>query len=273
MPKLVESPAIATLKEVLKLAFPNLRTGTLVNVTPGSRHTSGLAIDIFFNSRNAQEKAAALALIDVLVKHHGAMKWSDLIFTNFHIGGGVGGFGGDGKTHQSWTKGAHDDHIHLDWVDRDLTTGPKGSAAYIDNPYNWSELAKKTDWRAALLTDLQALAAGRPPTPAAPGAPAASAPAWLPGWWKVVQNGQSYYYRFGSDASVAWTPNAPTSGSAAMTAQRNKARIAFASDGSMTLTWDPAGGMSTVEVFRAQGQRKMGGSSNRGGPLIATRLF
>jgi len=271
MPRLVESPAIAALKEVLKLAFPKVRTGTLVDVKPGTRHTSGLAIDIFYNSRNAQEKAAALALIDVLVRHHGAMKWSDLIFTNFHIGGGVGGFGGDGRTRQSWTAGAHDDHIHLDWVDLGLKTGAKGSAAFIDNPYEWSDRARNTDWRPALLSDLQALAAGG--APAAPASSAGSVPAWLPGWWKVVQSGQSYYYKFGSDATVAWTPNPPSSGGAAMANQRNKARIAFGTAGSMKLTWDPAGGMSTIEEFRPNGQRQMSGSSNRGGPLVASRLF
>ena len=159
MPKLVECPAIATLKDCLKEAFPSLRVGTLVDATPATRHTSGVAIDIFFRATIAAEKSAALALIDVLVKHQKVMRWSDLIFNDFHIGGGVGGFMGDGKTCYRWTEGRHADHIHLDWVDLKNKTGAAGSAAFINNPYEWSTDAKNVGWRAALSTDLRSLAA------------------------------------------------------------------------------------------------------------------
>ena len=134
MSRLQECPAITTLKQALDV-LPGLRRDTLVNARPATRHTSGLAIDIFFNSKVAQQKQRALELIDVLVKHQKAMQWSDLIFTNFHIGGGIGGYMGDGHTRSSWTGGGHDDHIHLDWVDRSLRSGPDGSPAFIDNPW------------------------------------------------------------------------------------------------------------------------------------------
>ena len=49
MTRLQECPAIKTLNEILGV-FPGLRRDRLVDVRPATRHTSGLAIDIFFNS-------------------------------------------------------------------------------------------------------------------------------------------------------------------------------------------------------------------------------
>ena len=141
MSRLQECPAITALSQALNV-FPSLRRDILVNVLPATRHTSGLAIDIFFNSNVPEQKQRALDLIDVLVKHQKDMQWSDLIFTNFHIGGGIGGYMGDGHTRSSWTGGGHDDHIHLDWVDRSLRTGPDGSAAFINNPWEHSDISK-----------------------------------------------------------------------------------------------------------------------------------
>jgi hypothetical protein len=234
---------------------------TLANVKPGTRHTSGLAMDIYYNASVASEKQAALDLIDVLVANHPAMQWSDLIFTNFHIGGGVGGFSGDGKTRKPWTSGGHNNHIHIDWVDLSLTTGAKGSAAYVDNPYNWSALAQKAGWSSTLAA---ALSSGG----AVSGTPA---PSWLAGWWKVSEDGADYYYYFGSSNTVTWTDNKPVGQLAPMTNPRNSGRY-LADTGKATLTWNEVGGMSTVETFRIFGASRMDGSSNRGGPLVATRV-
>ncbi len=268
MTRLQECPAIKTLNEILGV-FPGLRRDRLVDVRPATRHTSGLAIDIFFNSHVPRDKARGLELIDVFVKHHKAMQWSDLIFTSFHIGGGVGGYMGDGHTKFSWTGGGHDDHIHLDWVDLNLITGPKGSEAYIDNPYVWSEVAKRTEWRGALEADLRALAsrwaAGAPPT-------AQPMPQWLTGWWRVVQDGETCYYYIDAAGSVVWTYQRPFHQSSTVTDQRNCGTCTVSMGGELSLVWNEVGGMSTVEVFRKISSTSLRGSSNRSGPLVMTRL-
>lgn len=270
MPRLQESPAIRALNAALDV-FPGLRRDRLVDVTPATRHTSGLAIDIFFNAKSATEKQRALELVEVLVMHHKAMKWSDLIFTDFHIGGGLGGYMGDGHTHYPWTGGRHDDHIHLDWVDLKLTTGPKGSPEFIRNPYEWSALAQKTDWRAALETDLRALSSSW--SSGTPGPSASPLPSWLAGWWRVVQEGTDYYYLAQADGSVAWTYDAPRGqGGGTVTDPRNRGRCAIESNGELTVTWNEVGGMSTIETFQRLTPTSLKGRSNRGGPLTMTRL-
>jgi len=271
MTKLVECDAIKALNEALGV-FPGLRRDRLVNANPATRHTSGLAIDIFFNSKTASGMQHGLELIDVLCAHQKSMKWSDLIFTDFHIGGGVGGYGGDGKTRAPWSGGGHDDHIHLDWVDFKLTTGPKGSAAYIDNPYEWSQLAKETGWRAALETDLRGLAArwasgGEPPP-----APTAPMPSWLPGWWRVVQEGETYYYHFRTGDTVVWTYMRPVNQSAPMADAHNSGDCSTSASGALTIKWNEVGGTNTIETFRKTSPTSLQGTSNRGGPLTMTRI-
>ena len=271
MPRLKECPAITALNGALGV-FPGLRRDTLVDVTPATRHTSGLAIDIFFNSKNPTELAHGLELIDVLCKHHSAMKWSDLIFTNFHIGGGVGGYGGDGRTHQAWTKGAHDDHIHLDWVDFSLRTGKEGSKEFIYNPYEHSELAKRTSWRPALESDFQDLAkhwgSGGGASPSAP----TPMPSWISGWWRVIQEGETYFYHFGSGGTVVWTYMRPGNQSTPVANAQNSGNCTGTAAGGVTVTWDEVGGMSTVEKFSKISPTSLQGTSNRGGPLTMSRL-
>lgn len=268
MTRLQECPAIKTLNEILGV-LPGLRRDRLVDVRPATRHTSGLAIDIFFNSHVPRDKARGLGLIDVFVKHHKAMRWSDLIFTNFHIGGGVGGYMGDGYTKSSWIGGGHDDHIHLDWVDLNLVTGPKGSEAYINNPYVWSETAKRTEWRGILETDLRTLASYW----AADGTVGSQPmPQWLPGWWRVAQDGEAYFYHIDAAGNVVWTYQRPSQQSAAVTEQRNRGTCAVSTTGELTLLWNEVGGMSTIEVFCKVSSISLRGSSNRSGPLVMTRL-
>lgn len=268
MPRLQECPAITTLKRSLDI-FPGLRRDTLVDVRPASRHTSGLAMDIFFNSRVPQQKQRALALIDVLVKHQKAMKWSDLIFTNFHIGGGIGGYSGDGQNKQSWTGGGHDDHIHIDWVDRSLPSGPQGSDAFIRNPWEHSEASKQTGWAGALQADLKTLAASWAAAPAAP-------PQWVKGWW-TVNDGSTYYYYF-SDPSlvnlVTYTKTRPANARVAPPKHpMNEGSVSFTAQG-LVIDWNPADGGATRETFTRRGgsESDMTGVSNRYGPLTAKKL-
>lgn len=269
MARLQECPAITALNGALGV-FPGLRRDTLVDVRPATRHTSGLAIDIFFNSNAAQDKQRALELIDVLVKHQKAMQWSDLIFTDFHIGGGIGGYMGDGRTRSSWTGGGHNDHIHLDWVDFSLRTGPNGSAAFINNPWEHSEISRKTGWRVALEADFRTLASkwasGRTAGPAVP--------QWVTGWW-TVYDGNSYYYYFSDQALVTYTKIRPANAKAAPPkSPLNEGKVTMTAQG-LVIDWNPADGGATKETFTRAGasERDMNGVSNRYAPLSAKKML
>ena len=268
MPRLQECPAITALKGALNV-FSGLRRDTLVDVQPATRHTSGLAIDIFFNSNVPQQKQRALNLIDILVKHQKAMLWSDLIFTDFHIGGGIGGYMGDGRTRSAWTGGGHNDHIHLDWVDRSLRSGPDGSEAFINNPWEHSDISKKTDWRGSLEVDLQALASnwasGQPTGPAIP--------QWVTGWWTVYDSNY-YYYHFSGQAIVTYTKTKPPSaGATPPRTPLNEGKVTMTGQG-LVIDWNPADGGATKETFTRLGssEREMNGVSNRYGALTAKKM-
>lgn len=273
MSRLQECPAITALKQAL-VALPSVRRDTLVDARPATRHTSGLAIDIFFNSKVEQQKQRGLELIDVLVKHQKAMQWSDLIFTNFHIGGGIGGYMGDGRTRSSWTGGGHDDHIHLDWVDRSLRSGPDGSPAFIDNPWEHSAISRQTGWAGPLRADLQGLASGW-----ASGATGASAPCsntqWANGWW-VVHDGNYYYYFSGQASTNRVTYTESRSANARIPPPKkpfNEGKVTLTTQG-LIIDWNPADGGATRETFTRRGssESEMSGVSNRYGPLTAKKM-
>jgi len=105
-------------------------------------------------------------------------------------------------------------------------------------------------------------------------ADSASAPksTWLKGWWKVW-DGNTYYYYFGNGSFVQYTKTAPTS-SAPPTKPVSQGDYALDGDsGNLVITWNPIGGLSTVETFHAvEGTRQMNGISNRYSPLVASRL-
>src|SRR5260221_13761494 len=98
-----QSPAIITLSEAIEARFPTIGLLTTNNPHPGTRHTAGLAIDIMLEVRQTNEHRRADQLIEVFVRLHRQMRWSDLIYsdydgttvTYFHIPGG-GGFGTPG---------------------------------------------------------------------------------------------------------------------------------------------------------------------------------
>lgn len=265
MPRLQKCPAINELNESLNV-FPNLRRDILVDVRPGTRHTSGLAIDIFFNANLPQQKKHALSLIDVLVKHQKAMQWSGLIFTDFFIGGGVGGFLGNGEEKSPYRDDTrHFDHIHLDWVDLHDLTGPKGSPAYLDNPYNHPNRSKNTSWCGALEADFRILASSW--------TPGSANTQWLVGWWKVW-DGNTYYYFFDSDGDVQYTKTRPTNVNIPPSRPNNTGTYTFASS-QLILTWNKVQGAEAAcrETFynAIPGCQQMNANSNLYSPLVATR--
>jgi hypothetical protein len=264
-----EAPAVAELKRAIRSVIPSVTLGTIRE--DGSRHTSGLAIDIMLDSRTPDEKSLADSIISALVDCHSQVKWSDLIYTDwtedghptyFHMPAGVGGYGGTPfkKAHISAGIGAlHVNHIHLDWVDFNLKSGDP------TDPYTWSQRARAAGFAAAFRDSLQGLI-GNQSLPSG-----GAAPGWLLGWWKVIENNDSYYYYVGEAGYAYWTDNRPASPNAVapLSNMSNRAQYAISGAKGVQFNWDTYG---TVENFTAQGTRKMAGRSNKGTQLEATKI-
>ena len=75
------SPAIETLKKVLKAEFPQVDTQTGIGNQPASRHTSGIALDIMLNYKNDNDAKIGRRIMAGLAKNLDAMQWSAFIFT------------------------------------------------------------------------------------------------------------------------------------------------------------------------------------------------
>ncbi len=266
-----ECPAVAELKAALRSVLPSVTLGTIRK--DGSRHTSGIAIDIMLDSRTPDEKAIADAIIDSLVDCHSVIKWSDLIYTDwdgdkpsyFHMPGGGHGYGGKALERNpigAATGIAHVNHIHLDWVDFNLKSGDAA------DPYTWSADAKRTGFAAAFKAALE-------PRLSNPPSALGNAPAWLQGWWKVVDgNKDNYFYYFGEAGFAYWTDEKPKSPYAPspLVGMSNRATFEISKADGLVLSWDTYG---TVENFRAKpgsNNRAMAGTSNRGDVLTAGKI-
>lgn len=271
-----ECPAIKELKAALKASFPSVDLQTTNKAYPGTRHTSGIAMDIMLDIREPREKAIADGIIEALKSNYSAMKWSDIVYSDwksdgsiyyYHIPGGGRGYGGKPQERNDYSDDQkHTDHIHIDWVD----FGQKNVGdEYLRNPYKWSDAAMRTGFSAALVKDLQAAAQAQT-SPAAGG----QVPSWLWGWWTITQDGEKYYYYFGLAGFVDWTDVKPRNAGAPMVNPQNKGIFTFSSKDGVSITWDEVGGASTKEVFKtgASGQRQMKGTSNRGGDLVASKI-
>jgi hypothetical protein len=274
-----ECPAIAELADTLEKAFPDITLFTTNNVSPGTRHTAGVAIDIMADVTKAEQRRRAHHIMNALVANWSALRWSDLIYSDFdgssisyfHIpaAGGFGGPIGMLRRNPYTSDTRHGDHIHLDWVDFSL----KNDGALAQRiPYRWSDAAHTTGFAGQLASALAA-------APASLSAPSGDAGAngWLQGWWKVV-DGNTYYYFFSSGLEVFYTKTEPQQSSQPMRNPMNRGRCVLAGTGTtqnlLTIEWNPADGGSTREVFtRLPGRSAMGGTSNRYAPLWATKMF
>lgn len=266
-----ECPAITELAATIESVFPDIVLFTTNNVSPGTRHTSGLAIDIMLDVTKAPKRRLGHTMIDAFVKNHAAMKWSDLIYSDFSGGkisyfhipaaGGYGGSAGLLRRNPYTADTRHGDHIHLDYVDWTLkNTG----ALYNRIPFKWSDAAKTTGFRGALTADLTALggalSASEPKNPA---------PIWLFGWWVVTWKGELYYYLFAADGSVRYTRQRPASSKSALAAPQDKADYSVGADDQISLTWRATG---SVERFKPIRSGQMSGIWNDREPLAASRL-
>jgi hypothetical protein len=274
-----ECPAIAELADTLERVFPKIMLLTTNDASPGTRHTSGVAIDIAADVTKTDQRTRAHHIMNVLVAQWSAMRWSDLIYSDydgqsiryFHIpaAGGYGGKNGLLKQSPYTDDTRHSDHIHLDWVDFSMrNTG----ALYQRIPYQWSPAAKTTGFGPQLEAALRAAPSGGAASTAA--SPAA-APSWLQGWWQV-DDGNTYYYFFDARSQVRYTKTAPARGSQAMQQGLNDGRVTVSGVAADTVVidWNPADGGSTRETFkRVGGRNEMSGTSNRYAPLYAKKMF
>jgi hypothetical protein len=274
----IECPAIAELKRALNGIFPSVETGTIRFPVPADRHTSGLAMDVMLDIRESEEKALADGIIGVLIKHHRAMQWSDIIYSDwnpdgsiayYHIPGGGHGYGGTPLARNNYTADKeHTNHFHIDWVDFKLKNP---APLFQSDPYQWSTAAKTTGFLSAITPDLEAVKGGK----RVPGPPAASTPTWLWGWWKITEDGDLYYYYFGLSGFVAWTYAKPANRGAPIVSVQNKGIFRLAGKSELDITWDFIAGGQTKEHFKVKpgsNSRQMSGTSNRYGPLTAQKI-
>ncbi len=168
--KNTESPAVAELARALRAVIPELRAGGIGTVRQdGSRHTAGLAADIMLDSKNEYQKGIADDIIAALIDMQGQIRWHDILYTDwipattpgnpprafhFHIPGGGGGYGGQRlakNPNNDVALGlAHENHIHVDWVDFSLRIVPN-ETVFV---YDWPQDARSTGFAAALMDRL-----------------------------------------------------------------------------------------------------------------------
>jgi hypothetical protein len=160
-----ECPAVAELVSALRAVIPELRgrgIGTIRN--DGSRHTAGLAADLMLDSRNEYQKGIADDIIDALIDMQSLIKWHDILYTDwlpgnpskpfhFHIPGGGGGYGGkplEKNPNNDLALGkAHENHIHVDWVDFSLRI--PNDTVFV---YDWPADARSTGFAGSLMNRL-----------------------------------------------------------------------------------------------------------------------
>jgi hypothetical protein len=163
-PAKVECPAVAEMVRALQSVIPELRGHIGTVRDDGSRHTAGLAADIMLDSTDQYEKMIADDIIAALIDLQSQMRWHDILYTDwlpgsgpkapprafhFHIPGGGGGYGGKRLTknlNPDVALGlAHENHIHIDWVDFSLRI--KDDTTFV---YDWPSDARSTGFGAAL---------------------------------------------------------------------------------------------------------------------------
>ncbi|MGA2982932.1 MAG: hypothetical protein ABSG32_03915 [Terriglobia bacterium] len=160
-----ECPAVAELRRALQGVIPELRGNGIGTIRQdGSRHTAGLAADLMLDSTNSYQKMIADDIIAALIDMQGQIRWHDILYTDwlpgnppkpfhFHIPGGGGGYGGTRlvkNPNKDVALGlAHQNHIHVDWVDFSLRI--PGDTVFV---YNWPPDARSTGFAAGLMSRL-----------------------------------------------------------------------------------------------------------------------
>jgi hypothetical protein len=158
-------PAVAELVRALQGVIPELRGNGIGTIRQdGSRHTAGLAADIMLDSTKDYEKMIADDIIAALIDMQSLIRWHDILYTDwlpgnpprpfhFHIPGGGGGYGGqrlNKNPNNNLALGrAHENHIHVDWVDFSLRI--PGDTVFV---YDWPPDARSTGFASGLMNRL-----------------------------------------------------------------------------------------------------------------------
>lgn len=165
-PANTECPAVAELVRALRSVIPELKGNKIGTIRQdGSRHTAGLAADIMLDSNNDYEKMIADDIIAALIAMQGQIRWHDILYTDwlpgsapgapsvpfhFHIPGGGGGYGGQrlqkNPNNNVALGKAHENHIHVDWVDFSLRI--QGDSVFV---YDWPQDAKSVGFASGLV--------------------------------------------------------------------------------------------------------------------------
>ena len=151
----------------------------------------------------------------------------------------------------------HTDHFHIDWVDFDQkNTG----AEYLRNPFKSTDAVLKTGFAPAVIAGFKAI-------PPAPPATTSGTPAWLAGWWKVADGGDTYFYHFDRNGDVVWVEAKPPKGGTPLGNIGNRGRFKLTGDDALQITWNWVAGGQTIEDFTATDVPKthMNGTSKRWG--------
>lgn len=98
-------------------------------------------------------------------------------------------------------------------------------------------------------------------------------PTWLQGWW-YVSDGNPYWYYFDPQGTVHHVKSRPADLSIPPRTPSNSGKVQIKDkQPQVIITWNPSGGGTTVEQFAMWGNVKaMSGTSNRFGPLQATKI-
>jgi hypothetical protein len=217
---------------------------------PGSPHHEGRALDIvLFN--NTPERLIADDLIRRFILHRGALEWQYMAYNQ-----------------KSWN--ASGVQSPLIWTkEKGEATGMPAAFIYEHHTHihiQWPQEKKSNDYS----TETVAALGGERDVEVNLGA--------LLGWWDV-NDGKQYYYYFGTGGFVQWTSDKPKN--TAKTAKpvekfSNKGSYTVTSDGVLTITWNPAGGGTTVEIFKTVSETvtAMKGESKRyeAFPLTAKKM-
>ena len=271
-----ECPAIQELKKALLPLIPIGKLETITRPSQGTRHTSGIAMDIMLNMRVAEEYELANAIIAAVtdVEIYKLMRWSDLIYSawtdvpggeinHYHISGAeYHGYAGTPLKPSDYTKDKnHEDHIHIDWVD---FSRKNPEPEYTRNPYQWTESAKATGFASTLQSAVERFRGKAI-------APTLSLD-WLWGWWTVNFDGELEFYFFRPDGTVEWTDTKPATTASPIHGMRNRGTY-LVRGMEIVMTWNEVAGARTVETFRvAAGKRTMSGSSSRGSSMSAKKM-
>lgn len=296
-----QAPVVAALLALLKTA-PSLGAPAPTGKAEGwgqgavTPHNVGAAVDIYYDSANDTTRAFANGLLELFIRHRVALDWGFIKYNRMNFD--------QRRVHADESDGAHLNHIHIEWIDYSAsrTSHQLSSFEYLDEAgahhiktvdgrgqdvlMTWRTGAEQPALPAAFVTDFgelcrkaamnqrrQAAYTASEFSAAYHGVAIEPALGWLTGWWDV-NDGKPYYYYFGPKGFVQYTRTRPASTARPLAVGLNQGVYCMTGSDVLVIDWNPADGGSTVETFSGAraGSTRMAGTSNRYGPLVASRM-